>query len=168
MADLNLNAPQVMTSDDVREKAAVQNKYGVGEKEFDAAFPGKVERFHVDESGIEHDGPDATGYYEWRVNIPTNDGHGKLTRENQQAIEMMSPLWRADQERHGKLQSRAERVALMDEAGSAHFVPAERADATAKRNGWRHRFMRGRGRRLMQTIRGELYRWTEGEWVKVG
>lgn len=145
--------PTVMTSEDVRELGAVQQKYGVTEKDVQAAFPKTHKRQYRE-----------NGSYTWTNDIKTNDGHGKLTKECNQQIEMMSPFWRADTERHGKLQSRAERVALKDEAGSAHYVPAWKAEDTERRNGWRagHRLLATReDRRHSRRCRhcGELPYW---------
>lgn len=148
-----LHQPNVMSNDDVREIGRVQKKYGVTEKDLEAAFPGRIKRKYRE-----------NGSYTWKLDIKTNDGYGNHTKDNQKIIDMMSPFWRADQERHGKLQARAERVALKDESGSAHFVPIERADDTAKRNGWRWR-MPIRGQVVMRTFGGKLYRCVEGEWV---
>lgn len=162
---------RVMSNEDVRNIGAVQKKYGVTEKDATAAFPGKKEIFHtvpdaVTGEAVEVPGPRADGFYEWRIPYKTNDGHGRLTEEASRVQEMMTPFWRADTERHGKLQSREERVALKDEAGSAHYVPTYKAEDTERRNGWRagHRLLPTReDRKHSKRCRrcGELPYWCE-------
>jgi len=146
---------RTISPEDVREIGEVQKKYGVTEKDVQAAFPKTHKRQYRED-----------GTYTWTNDIKTNDGQGKLTKEANQSIELFSNFWRADTERHGKLQSREERVALKDEAGSAHYVPVYKAEETERSNGWRagHRLLATReDRRHSRRCQGcgELPYWCE-------
>jgi len=71
------------------------------------------------------------------ASFPPNDGHGKLSRQAVIVQEAMTPFMRADTERHLRNQQMVERVALKDEAGSAHYIEPHRAEEVERRNGWR-------------------------------
>lgn len=108
--------------------------------------------------------------FEWGVKIKPNDGHGKLTNAGAESVEMMRPSMEADTERGLKLQSRIPRAKLVDQEGKVQFVPEAQADATAERNGWKHRWKPGGcevERGWCEHGKAMLWRWV-GEWLPTG
>lgn len=78
--------------------------------------------------------PDGT--YEWSMPFKPNDGHGRPTKDGAKVMDLMSGYWRADSERHTQNQSKVERVALRDEAGSVHYVEPHQVEGSANSNRW--------------------------------
>ena len=110
--------------------------------------------------------PVRPNYFEWTYDIKPNDGHGKPTREGAEMVEMLLPSIAADTERGLKLNARVPRSSLRDQDGNTQFVEAWRADETAARNGWGHRW-RARGRRVERGEGGMLWAWDRG-WMPLG
>lgn len=108
--------------------------------------------------------PDGT--YEWKYSYTTNH-NGKLTKEAQEVIQMMTPFSKADTERHLKMQRTKPRATLRDHKGQLCQVDESMADQTARANKWHHHW-RPRGNRVEFGPDGMLFRCVGGDWEPLG
>lgn len=128
----------------------------------------KVERLNMTEADAEAINPSghkrtyrADGSYEWSNTWTPNDGHGNLTPTMNAISERIAPYIEAERSRQTAIQERIERVQLKDGDGRVQYVEPHMADATAARNGWRHRWT-GRATR---TFRNGVWYVRDGrEW----
>lgn len=124
----------VRVSNESLKEASKVEALKPGEKDFARAFgEGRIERYHV-VNGRKVPGPDANGRYKWRMPFKGSTG-GKMSHDASLVGEMMGDFMRADSERQARNQSKVERLAVKDDAGSVHYLAAEH-EAAANRNGW--------------------------------
>jgi len=126
------------------------------------------ESHHIDEqtgdvSIQEHSGPRSDGYYKWANSYVPNI-NGELTPIAKAVNSATARFNQAEHERHSENQARIGRVALNSENGVQYVLP-DKADETAQRNGWRHRF---RGRATRRFVGGVWYVRCGAEWIKEG
>ena len=93
---------------------------------------------------------------------------GKLTKEAHEVIEMMAPFTQADTQRFARRTSNQPRARLLNHRGEVVTVPADKADSTARSNGWRHHASYGGGVSVERGADGMLFRWIAGGWEASG